>query len=889
AEALDEYGNIVENQTSFFDWENTTIQGRFNEETVGVYRVTATYAGITSSPTNITVVPEEEVYAVILLPSEDVDVPAGVELQFGAEAQDQYGNMINDNITEFHWQGADIGLFYQEIAGVYYVNASYEGVVSDDVPVTVLPSDVQRVHIDPDTNQNVTAGETIHFSAIAYDEFDNMVSEDNSDFTWQNADETGVFDITTAGEYEVIATHGDVTSPPTNVTVLPAHVNRIEINPDTHQTTVAGEDLFFTAKAYDEYDNLAPVDEFEWLGADENGIFNRIDVGDYEVSVRYGTIASSIVSVTVVPAEVYLVVINPGNKETIIAGNTVNFSAAAYDEFDNLIEDNNQEFTWDNADETGIFYETNAGEYDVTAAYGDVTSDPTVVIVQPAEEDYVTISPSEDQSIEAGTELQLTARAYDAYDNLLVDDPTYFTWQNTDVTGRFRETTVGEYNVWARYLGIYSPTITVTVMPLDVYIVEITPTTDQTIVAGDTVDFSAAAYDEYHNLITDGNEHFDWVNTDNDGVFVETNVGEYYITASYGDTTSESTKVTVSPGATNYIVIHPEATVTATAGEDVEFFAEAYDLYDNLVIDDVVEFTWRGTNDVGIFNEEAAGEYSVTASYMGITSDPTVVTLEPAEAHRVNITPSDDQIVHIGVDLQFNVEAYDAYDNLITDTATDFEWENTDTNGTFNKGEIGSYQITAAYENITSDTVTVTVGRSYFEIRIIGYDREVQEGDKVVIEYNVNNTGDMEGTKNIVLWVNGEKVKVQSELKLEPGKSYTGEFSWKTEEVGDFFFKLDSGDTIDTGEVTVESKPLIRMRPMVGIIGVILFILLVSIIILLARRREAAETVEDEYVHEPVVEEDIASEEDRSSKLASYKEDLKLLNSKVNEKIHEGK
>ncbi|MFO8109491.1 MAG: NosD domain-containing protein [Thermoplasmata archaeon] len=60
ATAYDRYGNLIIDDAADFIWANAT-DGVFNEETVGVYHVTASYGDVTSNATEVTVVLEFEI------------------------------------------------------------------------------------------------------------------------------------------------------------------------------------------------------------------------------------------------------------------------------------------------------------------------------------------------------------------------------------------------------------------------------------------------------------------------------------------------------------------------------------------------------------------------------------------------------------------------------------------------------------------------------------------------------------------------------------------------------------------------------------------------------------------------------------------------------------
>lgn len=714
AEARDLYGNLITDSATAFNWVNAT-NGVFNRETVGTYHVSASYGDISSSITNVTVVPANPNY-VTIIPEDPVTVIAGENFSFAVGLYDAFGNLITDDVTEFIWQGADEnGVFNQVTVGYYFVNASYLDITSPSVNVTVVAAGTHNVHIDPDTNQTVIAGNEIFFSVSAYDEFGNLITDNVTDFAWENAVD-GVFYEETAGVYHVTATYDNVTSTATVVTVVPAGVHRVEIDPDTHQLVTAGVDFQIVAMAYDVYDNLitdTPSD-FDWYGTDENGIFNRQSVGDYSVNARYGVITSITITLTVIPAEAHSVTVTPGGSQTITAGDTIDFSAAAYDAFNNLVDDDDRNFTWYNANETGFFSESRVGLYEVNATYNGITSPNVMVMVVPSSIKEVIIYPVDEVTVIAGEDFDFGAEAYDDEDNLITDDPSLFTWRADDVifqNGVFNREMVGVYSVVAEYHGVLSPATMVTVVPAPVHTVTINPGEAASVAAGVDLQFSADARDAYGNLITNEITDFTWDNTDTNGIFNKEIVGEYGVTATYGEITSPITIVTVVPAGVDYVIITPGGTVTVSAGENFEFSAEAYDEFGNLITDEPTQFTWENTDVNGVFYKENVGSYSVTARYgtPSITSQPTTVIVEPSGVYRVQISPALDRTVDAGETIQFSAEAHDEFNNLITDSNVDFTWAYADENGVFGQTIAGEYHVTATYGEVTSSATPVIV------------------------------------------------------------------------------------------------------------------------------------------------------------------------------------
>ncbi|MEF8874493.1 MAG: CARDB domain-containing protein, partial [Candidatus Thermoplasmatota archaeon] len=125
----------------------------------------------------------------------------------------------------------------------------------------------------------------------------------------------------------------------------------------------------------------------------------------------------------------------------------------------------------------------------------------------------------------------------------------------------------------------------------------------------------------------------------------------------------------------------------------------------------------------------------------------------------------------------------------------EFRWQPEDT---------GEYNVVISSED-DDDEVTVTVvGDSIFSIEIIEYPGEVSEGDEVVVEYEVTNTGEEENTQEISLMVDGD-LKDSEEITLAGGRSYDSELTWETEagDTGEREVVVASEDDDDGVTVTV--------------------------------------------------------------------------------------
>ncbi len=433
--------------------------------------------------------------------------------------------------------------------------------------------------------------------------------------------------------------------------IIPGEVRDVSIEPEEDQVVTAGEEIQFSAQAHDEADNLITdnLGDFEWENTDEEGLFDKTEAGEYEVRAIYGEESSRAVTVTVEPADLDELVLDVQEDKIIEAGETIDFSAEAYDGYGNLITSRDNEFEWYNADESGTFEETTAGEYEVYAEYEGMASESISVTVEPGPAYSISfISWPEDDWISAGEVAEYEVSIVDQFGN---EQPHDLYRLALEVDGVIRATSTvsdGASTVNLRWTTTRTP-------------------------------------GEYKIRIV---EHPDEINEEYLESTEERNLSIY--------------------GELDRVEIEPSENQTIKAGEEIQFSAEAYDEDDNLITDNLEDFEWEGIDEEGIFNETEPGEYEVYAEYEGISSKVITVDVNFADVDRVEIEPIEAQTVDPDEEVQFYAEAYDEEDNLITDSSEDFEWENAD-DGTFSESESGEYEVFATYDGVESERVTITV------------------------------------------------------------------------------------------------------------------------------------------------------------------------------------
>ncbi len=538
---------------------------------IGTYTATVTISRVTNSDTFQ--VTEGDVDRVDISPDTPQSITAGGTVEFSAYAYDSLGNLITDVATDFTWTNAGTdGTFDQTSVGVYEVTASYGGVTSPVVEVTVNHGNTHTVAIDPSGTVTVMANEDLQFSAEALDAYGNIITDTVADFTWSGASESGLFNQETPGEYEVSADYEGVTSPVTIVTVeeLPEGAYfRVEITGYDSQVMVGNVvTVEYTIRNVGDLtgtqDIIFTVDEVEYdanqdltLDPEELhvGLFSWTSEtpGTFTLGVSSDNSTRS-VTVTVSEPEVDHIRISP-SEATISMGDSQTYTATAYDEHGDVLGTVTGMTTWSIEQGAGGIWDENVytsefeGTWTVTGTYeGFVDTAMLTVVDDTVPVDHIVLSPSE-STISAGEVQEYTVTAYDEVGNLIgdVSISSEFdislnaggSWEDNKYTGGF----AGTWTVTATYGGA-TDSANLTVVPGSVAVVELSPSRPIEVIRGTDRVFSASAYDGYGNLITNDVNDFSWINAIR-GVFNKDTLGEYRVTATYGVITSPATMVTV--------------------------------------------------------------------------------------------------------------------------------------------------------------------------------------------------------------------------------------------------------------------------------------------------------------------------------------------------------
>jgi len=680
ATAYDEFKNKIEDVTKETDWSieqeagGTWDENVYTSENTGEWEVTGdyTYEGTTFTDQTSLIVEDDVVIQHIEIHPQEITVSAGDTLEYYARAHD--GDDDYNITTETTWsieQEAG-GHWYENVytsenAGEWTVTGNYTFEGEDLVVtanLTVEPAGLNEVTIEPSDDQTITAGQNIEFSATAYDGHENLITEDDSEFTWENATH-GLFDETKTGGYRVTASYAGLISSTVNVTVETASPDHITIGPK-EDSVISGDSIRYNALLRDEYVNVIEdiTTETDFSiedGAggswdDDTGVYTSENLGTWNVTGNYsyeGNEMSDNATLHVEEAELDYIEIYPQNL-TVTADDSIEFVAFAYDDEDTY--NVTTEVNWWIEDEAGgswsddVYTSEYSGAWTVTGNYsyhgGDLIGE-TTLFVEPDEVDSVTIEPLGNYTIPAGMFALFEAEAYDHNENLITECPTEFAWENSSA-GIFTKREVGLYRITAAYDGVTSDASYVTVEPGDPDHLEIEPE-DETIIAGDAVDYSARVFDEYENEILVSKDNITWSIEDEAGgtwdenTYTSEKSGTWTVVATYTydeEEVSREATLEVEPAGLDNISIEPEEKIVIT-GDEVVYTGFTIDRYGNEIEEVTLDTDFKIEEEAGgtwasghIYVAENIGTWIVTGIYSHNREEFTaqaVLTVEPAE------------------------------------------------------------------------------------------------------------------------------------------------------------------------------------------------------------------------------------------------------------------
>lgn len=281
----------------------------------------------------------------------------------------------------------------------YEITFNAVGVVDAAVSVEfdVIPAAAASGTADPDVATNVIAGETKTLTFSFKDGFGNAVLE-GQNVTLSRTDLEGQFSL-----------EPDMSSPRGH-----EFINLLNAKTDGNGEVI----VYFRSE--------------------------DADTNNGTVTAELNAVEATTDNLTVIPAAPFEVVITPGPAVNVVAGVNQQFDASVYDQFGNLIEEDNDEFNWSSVpekapgdyyvDDSGLFRAEVENTYEVTAEYDGLAATVSVLVtLEPAELAYVDFKLNIDDTKLAGKQFYVTLTFKDEFGNTVLDkDDTYRVIISTD-------------------------------------------------------------------------------------------------------------------------------------------------------------------------------------------------------------------------------------------------------------------------------------------------------------------------------------------------------------------------------------------------------------------------------------------------------------------------
>ena len=760
-----------------------TIQadGTFQATGAGEGSVIAT-AGDATGSVPVTVAPGE--LTAIRIQLEDATFAAGDEIPLEAVGLDAYGNSLP--VTPEWTVSAALGPIESEPArflprtvGAGFLLASVDSIAAQQA-IEVVPGSPAELELEP-ASANVVAGETLPFTTTVRDAFGNPI--DATAALSLGADlgtlsEDGVFSAEQAGNGVLQASFDDL-SAESNLTVLPARMERVEIQPGATIEATAGDAVPLRLLGFDAFGNpvratvswtlepaLGPIDPDQVFMPEKAGVAS---LTGKIVQDRTGQTFLRTAEVSVVPgATTNLSVLPP--EVTATAGRAVDFEALGTDAFGNetgsKVEWSLQPAGVGTIDEAGRLHpRRSVTEAEVTARVGNVVG-TSELQVDPAEPSFLRISPRS-LEVTAGETASVESIVEDRFGNR-IDQPVRWSLANPaagEMTGNeFQPRTAGETHLRAT-LGALAAEIPVTVATGPATTVRITTDADE-LAAGASLPLRAEVTDAGGNPVSgevswslEGNGEGSGTIADNN-TFTATTAGSVTLLATLPDGASDRHSLTIVPGAPAAVSVEP-ASIEVVAGKTEPFSLSVEDAEGNAVTD----FTpaWSISDNLGTVDEDnvfharkaGTGSLEVTVGEARTSVEATVV---PGPVATVQLDPAK-ATLPAGETLTLEAQPYDAEGNPL-DMDVSFSVSggigDIDAEGVFAARSVGQGNLVARADSVAAVSSVTVVPGPIDSIEVEPSDGTVVAGETLTLAATAHDAFGNRVPRDLFQWQLGE-------------------------------------------------------------------------------------------------------------------------------------
>jgi|GEM_PF-133129 len=525
---------------------------------------------------------------------------------------------------------------------------------------------------------------------------------------------------------------GDDETPSPGVTL-----KSITVSPATANVAVGATQQFAVNGVYSDGKTKAVTTGVAWTSStttvatiNTSGLATAVADGSTTITATVGKLKGT-ATLTVITKALTGIQVTPASA-SIGVGTTQQYAATAnYN--DGTTTDVTASATWSSSDTatatisaTGLASGVAAGTSTISAMFETVTGTAILTVTDNAMTGIV-VAPAT-ASIPAGATQAFTATAQYA-DGTTQDVTADVTWTSSDAEvatiagGTATGVAVGTATITAAHAASgLSGTAELTVTEAEITELQITPATEDAIVGGPTVEFTATAiYSDGTSVdVTDTatwTSDDDAIATIDAGVATAVAAGVATITAEF-DGQTDTAELTVTDAVLDSIVVTP-ATASIPAGTTQQFTAVGY--YNNGTSLDVsTTADWVSSamavatvSNAGLATGVAAGTSTITATLAGV-SGSAELTVTDVVLTSIQITPAVASIADGATQAYTALGTYS--DNNTADLTNIVSWNSSAeavatiaANGLATAVAPGTTTITAVYQGITSNSATLVV------------------------------------------------------------------------------------------------------------------------------------------------------------------------------------
>jgi len=277
----------------------------------------------------------------------------------------------------------------------------------------------------------------------------------------------------------------------------------------------------------------------------------------------------------------------------------------------------------------------------------------------------------------------------------------------------------------------------------------------------------------------------------------------------------------VNPGDTVFVNYTVENRGAYEDTQDVEFIA------DDVVKDSNEHVLDRDDDETGslTWSTEYKDTYSITISSDDDSEDFDLVVDEDGEFSLQLVDYDSEVVVGDSASIEYNVtniggleETQDVsliIDNDTVDTHTvtldGDEVENKEFEWSTEEDDIGEQNFSVECEDDNIQESIVVLEDAFFDVEVVEYDEWNKRGENLSFTYNITNTGDLSGVRDVeitIQYLEGDDIeeKTIEDLGLNSSESYQDTFKWNTLVIDEYEFLISSEDDEDSVEFGVSDE-----------------------------------------------------------------------------------